>query len=69
MIHFKKVLITAPWFTKSCLEALRKNFEVTQNTKKTWFSEKELIEIIGQYDAVIAGLDNFTPSVISTFLK
>ena len=64
MIHFKKILITAPWFTQSCLEDLRKNFEVTQNTKKTWFSEKELIEIIGQYDAVIAGLDNFTPSVI-----
>ena len=64
MIPFKRVLITAPWFTKSCLEDLRKNFEVSQNTKKTWFSEKELIEIIGSYEAVIAGLDDFTPSVI-----
>ncbi len=64
MIPFKKVLITAPWFTKSCLEDLRNNFEVTQNSKKTWFSETELMEVIGQYDAVIAGLDDFTPSVI-----
>ena len=64
MIHFKKVLITAPWFTKSCLEDLKRNFDVTQNRKKTWFTEGELIEIIGQFDAVIAGLDDFTPSVI-----
>lgn len=64
VIPFKKVLITAPWFTKSCLDDLMKNFEVTQNTKKTWFTESELVETISQYDAVIAGLDAFTPSVI-----
>lgn len=64
MIHFKKVLITAPWFTKSCLEDLKRNFEVTQNSRKTWFAETELLEVIDQYDAVIAGLDDFTPSVI-----
>lgn len=64
VIPFKKVLITAPWFTKSCLDGLMKNFEVTQNTKKTWFTESELVETISQYDAVIAGLDAFTPSVI-----
>lgn len=64
MIPFKRVLITAPWFTKTCLDDLKKNFDVTQNRKKTWYTESELIDIIGQFDAVIAGLDDFTPSVI-----
>ncbi|MEM3192391.1 MAG: phosphoglycerate dehydrogenase [Candidatus Parvarchaeota archaeon] len=59
-----KVLITAPWFTSSCLNDLKKNFDVTQNDKKTWFSEAELIRLIPEYDAVIAGLDPFTSAVI-----
>jgi len=65
----KKVLITAPWFTSSSLERLKKNFEVTVNTKKTWFSEEELMEIIPEYDAVIAGLDPFTSSIIEKAKK
>ncbi|MEM0050842.1 MAG: NAD(P)-dependent oxidoreductase [Nitrososphaeria archaeon] len=65
----KKVLITAPWFTKSCLDDLKKNFEVTQNTKKTWFSKEELVKIIDQYDAVIAGLDSFSSDVLKKATK
>lgn len=64
VIPFKKVLITAPWFTKSCLEELEKNFLVTLNHKKTWFTEPELMEAIGDYHAVIAGLDSFSTDVL-----
>lgn len=64
VISFKKVLITAPWFTKTCLEELKKSFEVTQNRNKTWFSENELTEFIGNYDGIIAGLDSFPDKVL-----
>ena len=64
-----KVLITAPWFTNSCLKELEKNFEVIINHKKTWFTVPELLDIIDQFDAVIAGLDSFTPSVIEKAKK
>ena len=69
VICFKKILITAPWFTKSCLNELKKNFYVTINNKKTWFAIQELLDIIDQFDAVIAGLDNFTSSVIEKGTK
>lgn len=64
VIEFKKVLITAPWFTKTCLEDLNKNFEITRNLKKTWFTEDELLKIIDQYDGIIAGLDSFSHKVL-----
>ena len=59
-----KVLITAPWFTKNNLEILRKFFDVTLNDKGRWFTEDELMNIISNYDAVIAGLDPFTARVL-----
>lgn len=31
---------------------------------KRWYTEKEIIKIIGRYDAVIAGLDPFTANVL-----
>ena len=59
-----KVLITAPWFTKIHLERLSRRFSVTTNTLKRWFTEEELVDVIADYDAVIAGLDPFTNRVI-----
>ena len=65
MIRLHRVLITAPWFTKRHLESLEERFEVTANTKTRWFTEDELVGMIGGYDAVIAGLDPFTDRVIA----
>lgn len=39
------------------------------NSRDTWYSESELVEIIEEYDAVIAGLDPFSEKVISTAKK
>jgi D-3-phosphoglycerate dehydrogenase len=59
-----KVLITAPWFTKQYLDLLKERFDVTANSMKRWFTEEELLGIISDYQAVIAGLDPFTSKVI-----
>jgi len=59
-----EILITAPWFTKECLERLKERFSVTTNILKRWFTEHELIDIIAHYDAVIAGSDPFTAAVV-----
>lgn len=64
-----KVLITAPWFTKNNLETLMKYFDVTLNDKGRWLTEDELMSIISDYDAVIAGLDPFTANVLERASK
>lgn len=69
MIKFKKILITAPWFTKTCLDDLKKIFDVRQNEKKTWFTEEELMDIISEYDGIIAGLDSFSAKVLEKASK
>ncbi len=43
---------------------MKERFPITSNTLKRWFTEDELIQIINDYDAVIAGLDPFTERVI-----
>ena len=65
MTEIYKVLITAPWFTDTQLRRLTDKFDVRRNNLKRWFTEEELIELIPDYDAVIAGLDPFTEEVIN----
>ena len=59
-----KILITSPWFTQKYLEELEKHFTVVRNNMLRWFNEDELIEIISEYDAIIAGLDPFNKRVL-----
>jgi D-3-phosphoglycerate dehydrogenase len=59
----KHVLITSNWFTQRYLDILKSNFEVTLNHRSRWLTEDELIQVIGDYDAVIAALDPFTQRV------
>ena len=40
------------------------DFIVDVNPKERWYNEEELIEIISEYDGVIAGLDPFTDRVL-----
>ncbi len=65
MPTFKKVLITAPFFSDVPYQNLKKHFEVTSNDRNEWFTEEELSKIIYKYDAVVAGLDHFSSRVLS----
>ncbi|OWP56353.1 MAG: hypothetical protein B2I17_06470 [Thermoplasmatales archaeon B_DKE] len=59
-----RVLITSPWFSPALLNRLEENFDVRANHMERWFTEDELCSIIGEFDAVIAGLDPFTSRVL-----
>ena len=63
-IKIFKVLITAPWFTKEYLTKLKADFIVDINPNERWYREDELLEIIGEYDGIIAGLDPYTDKVL-----
>lgn len=67
--HKYKILVTAPWFTDHYLTVLEKDFDVTTNTMKRWFTENELKNIISEYDGIIAGLDPFNRDVLSRAKK
>jgi D-3-phosphoglycerate dehydrogenase len=68
-IDILKILITAPWFTESYLSKLREDFIVDVNPNERWYKEEELMEIIGRYDGIIAGLDPFTDKVLQNASK
>ena len=63
-IKIFKVLITAPWFTEEYLTKLKEDFIVDMNPNERWYKEDELLGIIGEYDAIIAGLDPFTDGIL-----
>jgi len=44
-------------------------FDVTSNTKRRWLKEDELLGIIGEYDAVIAGQEPYTRLVLEKARK
>ncbi len=57
-------MITSPWFTKEYLTKLKADFIVDINPNERWYREDELLEIIGEYDGIIAGLDPYTDKVL-----
>ena len=63
------MLITAPWFTDEFLLKLQDKFQVSTNSMDRWYTEEELIRIMKDYDAVIAGLDPFTQRVLENSKK
>ena len=63
------MLITAPWFTDEFLLKLQDKFQVNTNSMDRWYTEEELIRIMKDYDAVVAGLDPFTQRVLENSKK
>jgi D-3-phosphoglycerate dehydrogenase len=65
----QKVLIADEWFSDQHLVRLQNHFDVTCNTKRRWFTENELLDIIGDYDAVVAGQEPYTTKVLTKAKK
>jgi D-3-phosphoglycerate dehydrogenase len=64
-----KVLIADEWFSDRHLARLQEKFDVTSNTKRRWLKEDELLDIIGEYDAIIAGQEPYTRQVLENARK
>lgn len=64
-----KVLIADEWFSERHLARLRQKFDVTSNTKRRWLREDELLDIIEEYDAVIAGQEPYTAKILERASK
>lgn len=64
-----KVFVADEWFSERHIERLQERFNVTCNTKARGYSENELLNIIGEYDAVIAGQEPYTRQVLEKARK
>jgi D-3-phosphoglycerate dehydrogenase len=64
-----RVLIADEWFAEQPLKRLQEHFQVTRNTKGRWYRENELLDVIGEYDAVIAGQEPYTTRVLEKARK
>jgi len=63
------VLIADEWFAEQHLKRLQEHFQVTRNTRGRWYRENELLDVIGEYDAVIAGQEPYTTPVLEKARK
>jgi D-3-phosphoglycerate dehydrogenase len=64
-----KVLIADEWFSEQHVKRLQERFDVARNTKARWYRENELLDMIGEYDAVIAGQEPYTRQVFEKARK